>query len=65
MEQANSVVINKKPEEEVLITLDSICIDASEISNAVLKRLIEEVQYESQNNISAYNRSHNRHNRGR
>ena len=34
-------------------------------SNAVLQRLIEEVKYESQNNISAYNRTHNRHNRGR
>jgi hypothetical protein len=37
----------------------------SKPSNAVLRRLIEEVKYESQNNISAYNRTHNRHNRGR
>lgn len=35
------------------------------VSNAVLKRLAEEVKYENQNNILAYNRTHNRHNRGR
>ena len=33
--------------------------------NALLKRLIEEVNYEALNNISSYNRTHNRHNRGR
>ena len=35
------------------------------VSNEVLKRLIEEVKFENQNNILAYNRTHNRHNRGR
>jgi hypothetical protein len=36
-----------------------------DFSNAVLKRLIAEVQFENANNITAYNRTHNRHNRGR
>lgn len=36
------------------------------IDNAVLKRLIMEVKVEnSENRIHAYNRTHNRHNRGR
>ena len=43
----------------------SISVEASKVPNAVLKRLLEEVKYESQNNILAYNRTHNRHNRGR
>lgn len=35
------------------------------ISNPLLKRLIEEVKNDQLNNITAYNRTHNRHNRGR
>ena len=65
MKQANGVVNNKNKGGAVLIKPSSVSIDVSKIPNVVLKRLIEEVQYESQNNISAYNRSHNRHNRGR
>jgi len=65
MKKANSVVKNKIKGDDVSVKPHSISIDASQIPNAVLKRLIEEVQYENQNNISAYNRSHNRHNRGR
>jgi hypothetical protein len=40
-------------------------VDAGQVSNALIKRLIEEVKFDSQNNILAYNRTHNRHNRGR
>ena len=65
MKQDTSVVNNTIKSDDVSNNPSSLSIDASNIPNAVLKRLIEEVQYESQNNISAYNRSHNRHNRGR
>jgi hypothetical protein len=40
-------------------------IDVDKIPSLVLQRLIEEVRYERENNILAYNRTHNRHNRGR
>lgn len=43
----------------------SIVVTAEQVDNAVLKRLIQEVQVENHNNINAYNRTHNRHNRGR
>lgn len=43
----------------------SIKLDPSQIDNAVLKRLISEVQFEEVNHVHAYNRTHNRHNRGR
>lgn len=43
----------------------SITIDASKIDNAVLKRLIGEIDFERENHVNAYNRTHNRHNRGR
>lgn len=40
-------------------------VEVEKVSNAVLRRLMDEVKFESQNNILAYNRTHNRHNRGR
>ena len=46
-------------------TSSNISVDARIISSPVLKRLIEEVQFEAKNNVLAYNRVHNRHNRGR
>lgn len=43
---------------------ESLTIDVSQIDNAVLKRLIREVQDDKLNgNINSYNRLHNRHNR--
>jgi phage-related protein len=60
---------NSIPETEAKVeetsTQDVISVDASKIQNSVLQRLIEEVKVERQNNISAYNRLHNRHNRSR
>lgn len=44
---------------------DVIAVDAAQVPNAVLQRLIEEVRHDRQNNITAYNRMHNRHNRSR
>ncbi len=46
-------------------TSNEISIDSSKFANVVLKRLIEEVRFEAHNNVTAYNRTHNRHNRGR
>jgi len=43
----------------------TVVVDVNKVPNAVLRRLIAEVKVENQNNISAYNRTHNRHNRGR
>ena len=37
----------------------------SKLPSAVLQRLMEEVKSDGQNNTLAYNRTHNRHNRGR
>jgi hypothetical protein len=39
--------------------------EANEMPDTVLKRLMEEVKNESANNMFAYDRAHNRHNRGR
>ena len=60
----NNVIINNVKEGDLSMKPLAVSVDSNKISNVVLKRLIEEVQYESQNNVSAYNRSHNRHNRG-
>ncbi|WP_165587208.1 YhhA family cyclophane-containing RiPP [Flavobacterium sp. MEB061] len=43
----------------------SVNIKIENIPNPVLRRLIEEVKIEKNNNVTAYNRTHNRHNRGR
>ena len=40
-------------------------IDTSTISSPTLARLIEEVRHEEAPDTHAYNRTHNRHNRGR
>jgi hypothetical protein len=44
---------------------DSVIIEPSKLNNSLLERLIEEVKNDNANNIFAYDRSHNRHNRGR
>ena len=40
-------------------------LEVEKISSTVLKRLIEEVRTEKLEPTTAYNRVHNRHNRGR
>lgn len=40
-------------------------LEADKIPSAVLKRLAEEVRTSSLEPVTAYNRTHNRHNRGR
>ena len=59
------MIINQVKDDDTAVKPNAISIDAKKLPNALLKRLIEEVKYEAENNISAYNRSHNRHNRGR
>jgi hypothetical protein len=61
MERTN--IINNRQENKS--TAKSISIDANKIDNAVLKRLINEIDFDRQSQINAYNRTHNRHNRGR
>lgn len=52
-----------KPEAEPDVR--SIGQGLKKIPNTLLIRLIDEVKNESQNGLMAYNRTHNRHNRGR
>lgn len=51
----------------IIITKSDTPITSVEtkVSNSVLQRLMQEVKNDAINNISAYNRTHNRHNRGR
>ena len=53
--------------DEALREADSgkAILDADKISSAVMKRLIAEVRTEKLEPATAYNRTHNRHNRGR
>jgi len=51
---------NKKALEDLIIPV--------EINNPIIKRLIEEIKWESKENpnrLHAFNRTHNRHNRSR
>lgn len=54
-------------EEVVAISAEvaPISMEANQMSDAVLKRLMEEVKNDSVNPMFAYDRAHNRHNRGR
>lgn len=42
-----------------------VIVEADQMPNTVLKRLMEEVRNDSVNPMFAYDRAHNRHNRGR
>ena len=42
---------------------DQIVVEASQIPNSVLLRLMEEVKNDQANDMFAYDRAHNRHNR--
>ena len=42
-----------------------VIIEANQMPDTVLKRLMEEVKNDSVNQMFAYDRAHNRHNRGR
>jgi hypothetical protein len=61
----NIEITESKITGEEVSTSGTVSIDASKVKSSVLQRLIEEVKYEDRNNIGAYNRLHNRHNRSR
>ena len=42
-----------------------VIIEANKMPDTVLKRLMEEVKNDNVNQMFAYDRAHNRHNRGR
>ena len=51
--------------EEPPVLPELLEVDPDKISSPVLARLIEEVRMEESSTTRAYNRTHNRHNRGR
>ena len=57
----NDVSIEAKSEK----TNVNLNINVSEVPNPVLKRIIEEIRYDKTYRLGAYDRTHNRHNRGR
>ena len=58
---------NQGRHDETPFEMDSekAILDVEEIPSAALRRLIEEVRTEKLEPATAYNRTHNRHNRGR
>lgn len=65
MQSATSLIQGNSTGIEQTVETKPLSIDAKQIPNAVLQRLIAEVKHDRENNIFAYNRTHNRHNRGR
>ncbi|WP_121811314.1 YhhA family cyclophane-containing RiPP [Mucilaginibacter kameinonensis] len=62
MEQTNEKYLQNEAAEQ---QAQQIVIDHTKMDNEVLKRLIGEIDFEKENRIHSYNRTHNRHNRGR
>ncbi len=62
MEQFNEQNLNNEADDQ---TPQEVIIDPVKMDNEVLKRLIGEINFERENRIHSYNRTHNRHNRGR
>ncbi len=54
---------DRRDETPVELGSDQPILDAHKLSSAVLRRLIEEVRTEKLEPATAYNRTHNRHNR--
>jgi hypothetical protein len=44
-------------------TPDNVIVEAGKVPNPVLQRLMEEVKNDKANDMFAYDRAHNRHNR--
>ncbi|WP_316845522.1 YhhA family cyclophane-containing RiPP [Pedobacter psychrodurus] len=61
MEQLN---ISNLDAEKVFLR-QPLTIDPAKMDNEVLKRLIGEIDFDRANKVNSYNRTHNRHNRGR
>ena len=61
--------INRSDLEDVTINvapqIEQVVVEVEQIPNSVLQRLMEEVKNDNANNMFAYDRAHNRHNRGR
>ncbi len=55
----------KDLENKSAVLKQPLAIDPNQMDNAVLKRLIGEIDFERTNMVNSYNRTHNRHNRGR
>ena len=55
----------KSQSQESSTRTDLLEVDTSKLPSAVLARLIEEVRNEETSTTRAYDRVHNRHNRGR
>lgn len=58
-------LVTKGLENKSAVLKESLVIDPNKMDNAVLKRLIGEIDFERTNMVNSYNRTHNRHNRGR
>ena len=57
---------NANDENNIISTQPiQVIVEANQMPDIVLKRLMEEVKNDITNNIFAYDRAHNRHNRGR
>lgn len=57
----NDLIVEAKSEKANV----NLSIDVHKVPNPVLQRLIDEIRQEKTNRVGAYNRTHNRHNRGR
>lgn len=65
MERYNQLNNSALNAENISARSTTTSVDIKKMPNPVLQRLMDEVKFEALNNISAYNRTHNRHNRGR
>ncbi len=56
---------NTAKNDDQHLSFSEITVDPNKLDSSVLNRLLEEIKVEDENRLNAYNRTHNRHNRGR
>lgn len=59
----NNNVENSFEPTNATVNNDHIIVEVSKVPNLVLQRLMEEVKNDQANDMFAYDRAHNRHNR--
>jgi hypothetical protein len=61
----SQLVLNNLSPINTIDQENKIIMDVKDVDNLVLRRLLEEIDFEKHSRVNAYNRTHNRHNRGR
>lgn len=65
MDLINPLDVQQPQSKAIVKQFSQVVIEADQMPDILLRRLMEEIKNDSVNSMFAYDRAHNRHNRGR